>query len=113
MGQTFFLEGCWCFLVYAFLVQAVDRDFNINRLERYLTISYSSKVSPIIILTKTDLRNEQEIAEIIDSINQRIKNVPVILVSNETQDGYETLKKLTEKGKTYCMLVLRELENQS
>ncbi len=45
---------------YAFLVQAVDRDFNINRLERYLTICYSSKVSPIIILTKTDLINEQE-----------------------------------------------------
>jgi len=40
---------------YAFLVQAVDRDFNINRLERYLTICYSSKVTPIIILTKTDL----------------------------------------------------------
>ena len=29
---------------YAFLVQAVDRDFNINRLERYLTICNSSKV---------------------------------------------------------------------
>lgn len=30
----------------AFLVQAADRDFNINRLERYLTICYSSKVTP-------------------------------------------------------------------
>ncbi len=40
---------------YAFLVQAVDRDFNINRLERYLTICYSSEVKPIIVLTKTDL----------------------------------------------------------
>ena len=39
---------------YAFLVQAVDRDFNINRLERYLTICYSSAVTPIIVLTKTD-----------------------------------------------------------
>ena len=40
---------------YAFLVQAVDRDFNINRLERYLTICNSSKVRPIIVLSKTDL----------------------------------------------------------
>ena len=84
---------------YAFLVQAVDRDFNINRLERYLTICYSSKVSPIIVLTKTDLINEQKIVEIIDSINQRIKNIPVIAISNETQDGYEELKKIIEKGK--------------
>jgi ribosome biogenesis GTPase len=39
----------------AFIVQAVDRDFNINRLERYLTICNSSKVSPVIVLSKTDL----------------------------------------------------------
>jgi ribosome biogenesis GTPase len=89
---------------YAFLVQAVDRDFNINRLERYLTICYSSKVSPIIVLTKTDLINNQQISEIINSINQRINNIPVIAISNETQDGYETIKKHIKKGKTYCML---------
>lgn len=89
---------------YAFLIQAVDRDFNINRLERYLTICHSSKVRPIIVLTKTDLINEQKIAEIIDEIFQRIHNIPVIAISNETQDGYEALKKHIEKGKTYCML---------
>jgi len=89
---------------YALLVQAVDRDFNINRLERYLTICYSSKVNPIIVLTKTDLINEQAKAEIIESINQRIKNIPVFAISNETQDGYEALKVIIEKGKTFCML---------
>lgn len=89
---------------YALLVQAVDRDFNINRFERYLTICYSSKVKPIIVLTKTDLINEQEKAEIVESINQRIKNTPVFAISNETQAGYEALKAIIEKGKTYCML---------
>lgn len=89
---------------YAFLVQAVDRDFNINRLERYLTICYSSGVSPIIVLTKTDLISEQRTGEILESIDQRIRNIPVIAISNETQDGYEALKKIIEKGKTYCML---------
>jgi len=89
---------------YALLVQAVDRDFNINRLERYLTICYSSKVKPIIVLTKTDLINEQTKAEIIESINQRINNIPVFAISNETQDGYEALKQVIEKGKTFCML---------
>jgi len=89
---------------YAFLVQAVDRDFNINRLERYLTICYSSKVKPIIVLTKTDLISEQKINDIIDSIKQRIKDIVVFAISNETQDGYEELKKVIEKGKTYCML---------
>lgn len=89
---------------YAFIVQAVDRDFNINRLERYLTICNSSKVQPIIILSKTDLINELRINEISENIKTRIKNVPVIAISNETQKGYEAIRTLIRKGKTYCML---------
>ncbi|WP_372948964.1 ribosome small subunit-dependent GTPase A [Mariniphaga sp.] len=88
----------------AFLVQAVDRDFNLNRLERYLTICHASKVSPVILLTKTDLANKHRVAEILESIEQRIKNIPVIAVSSETQDGYKELKQVIEKGKTYCLL---------
>jgi len=89
---------------YAFLVQAIDRDFNINRLERYLTLCYSSKVSPIIILSKIDLINDQQISEIVEHIKARIKNVPIIAISNESKNGYDILKAIIEKGKTYCML---------
>ncbi len=89
---------------YALLVQAADRDFNINRLERYLTICYSSKVNPIIVLTKTDLIDEQLKAEIIGSINQRIKSIPVFAISNEIHDGYDDLKQIIGKGMTFCML---------
>ena len=89
---------------YAFLVQSVDRDFNISRLERYLTICYSSEVSPIIVLTKIDLINEIRISEIIDSIEARIRNVPIIAISNESQTGYDTIKRTIKNGKTYCML---------
>jgi ribosome biogenesis GTPase len=89
---------------YAFLVQAVDRDFNINRLERYLTICNSARVSPIIVLSKIDLIHEHRISEIVENIKVRIKNVPVIAISNESQDGYDTVKTTIEKGKTYCML---------
>lgn len=89
---------------FALLVQAVDRDFNINRLERYLAICYSSKVSPIIVLTKTDLITAQKKNEIIDNIRLRIKDIPVFAISNETRNGYEELKNIIEKGKTYCLL---------
>jgi ribosome biogenesis GTPase len=88
----------------AFVVQAVDRDFNFNRLERYLTICYSSKVVPLIVLTKIDLINELMISEIIEKIKKRIKNVPVIAISNETRNGYQEINKTIEKGKTYCLL---------
>ena len=67
---------------YALLVQAADRDFNVNRLERYLTICNSSRVSPIIVLTKIDLIDEYLISGIVENIKVRIKNVPVITISN-------------------------------
>ena len=92
---------------YALLVQAADRDFNINRLERYLTICNSSKVSPIIVLTKIDLIDlidEQRTFEILDKIKARINNVPIVALSNASQEGYDNLKAIIEKGKTYCML---------
>lgn len=88
----------------AIIVQAADRDFNINRLERYLTICNSSKVKPVIVLTKTDLIDEVRINEILNSIKTRIKNVPVIPISNETKNGYEAIYAFIERGKTYCML---------
>lgn len=89
---------------YAFIVQAADRDFNINRLERYLAICYSSKVEPIIVLSKCDLINNNQVSELVNRIKTRIKNVLVIAISNETKTGYESIIKLIEKGKTYCML---------
>lgn len=88
----------------AFIMQSVNRDFNINRLERYLTICYSSKVDPIILLTKTDLINEDELSLICDKIKSRLENIPLIAISNETKNGYKALIKTIEKGKTYCML---------
>jgi len=85
------------------IVQAVDRDFNLNRLERYLTICNASNVDPVIVLSKIDLVSKSELESIIDQISQRIKGVPIIAVSNQTK-GYEELENILKKGKTYCLL---------
>ncbi len=89
---------------YGLIVQAVDRDFNLNRLERYLIICNSSNVKPIIILSKIDLINDSELKTILDEISARIKNVPIITVSNQTNNGYQEVEPIIEKGKTYCLL---------
>ncbi|HBG71189.1 MAG: ribosome small subunit-dependent GTPase A [Bacteroidetes bacterium GWF2_43_63] len=89
---------------YALLVQGADRDFNINRLERYLTICYNSAIKPIVVITKTDLFDENHISELTKNIVQRIGDIPVCAVSSDTQQGYDELKKFLQKGKTYCML---------
>jgi len=89
---------------YAFIVQAVDRDFNINRIERYLTICNTSGVGAIIVLNKIDLINDVELNGLIEKVKERIKNVPIVPISNENQHGYNNLKDTIKKGKTYCLL---------
>ena len=88
---------------YGLIVQAVDRDFNLNRLERYLIICNASKVAPIIVLSKIDLISELKLETILNQIQSRISNVPIITVSNQTI-GYDKLNTEIQKGKTYCLL---------
>ncbi len=88
---------------YGLIVQAVDRDFNLNRLERYLTICYASKVKPLIVLSKVDLISDSELDLILNQISLRIKDVPVLTVSKESL-GYEQVEKTLEAGLTYCLL---------
>ena len=89
---------------YGLIVQAVDRDFNLNRLERYLIICNASNVKPIILLSKIDLINDSDLKIILDEISDRIKNVPIISVSNLTNIGYQEVQSLVKKGETYCLL---------
>lgn len=104
VGQSGEIQIIAANIDYALIIQAVDRDFNINRLERYLTICDISKVEPVIVLSKIDLISEFRLNEILESINKRIKLVPIVTISNETQLGYEELNEFIEKGKTFCLL---------
>ena len=89
---------------YALILQAVDRDFNLNRLERYLTISYAGNIEPVIILSKIDMVVPNELADMVDKITKRIRGIQIIAISNLTRDGLEVLIRQIQKGKTYCFL---------
>lgn len=88
----------------AFIMQAVGHDFNLNRLERYLTICNASSIETVIVLSKTDLIDESELFSLVSKIKERIPNSPVFPISNETMTGYEELTNLIQTGKTYCIL---------
>ncbi|HBD94103.1 MAG: ribosome small subunit-dependent GTPase A [Spirochaetes bacterium GWF1_31_7] len=89
---------------YAIIVQSADRDFNLNRIERYLAICNDPNISPIIVITKIDLFTKAEITDLVESIHSRIHTIPVLLVSNTSGDGLNELKSTILKGKTYCFL---------
>ena len=43
-----------------FIVSSLNEDYNLRRLERYLTLAWESGAQPVIVLTKTDLSEEVE-----------------------------------------------------
>lgn len=88
----------------AFIVQSVNRDFNLNRLERYLAICYESGITPIIIISKIDLISETHLDEILKSIRERNHDLNLLAISNVSNAGIDELNQYIEKGKTYCML---------
>lgn len=89
---------------FAFVVQSVGHDFNLKRLERYLAICYSSNIEPIILLTKTDLIEQNQIQELTEKINERIKGVPVVPLSIENDKSFDSLNTIFEPFKTYCFV---------
>lgn len=88
----------------AFAVQSVDRDYNLNRFERYFSIVKDGGVKPAIILNKVDLISKEELDLKEAEIKERFKDVDFILTSMVTNDGLEELRSYIKNGKTYCFL---------
>jgi len=89
---------------FGLIIQSVNRDFSINRLERYLTICNASNIKPVIVLSKVDLINTHKLEELVSQVKERIKKVPIFAISNESRLGISELKSELAKGKTYCLL---------
>lgn len=89
---------------YALIVQAVNRDFSINRIERYLAVCAASNIKPILVLSKVDLISGNDLIEIKKSVKERISNLLIVSVSSDPLIGQKELLDVIEKGKIYCLL---------
>ncbi|SDK60455.1 ribosome small subunit-dependent GTPase A [Sediminibacillus albus] len=89
-----------------FLVNALNQDFNVRRMERYLTQVYESGAAPVFILTKKDLCEEQEVADKIQAVEEIAFGVPIITVDalHVNNDEMEQIKRFLDLGKTISLL---------
>jgi ribosome biogenesis GTPase len=87
----------------AFLVMGLDElDFNMRRLERYLTTAWEGGATPVIVLNKTDLAENLE-AQLAET-EQVAFGVPVHAVSAETGEGIMELKRHFAGNRTVALL---------
>jgi len=88
----------------AFIIQSVDHDFNLRRLERYLVMVNESGIAPAVLLSKCDLITEQELGEIESGVLDIAPQTTVLAFSNLDGKNIDSIKNSLLKGQTYCLL---------
>ena len=87
---------------YVFIMQSLNNDFNLKRLERYITVARQSGAEPVVVLTKADLIDDY-LPYILD-VSRVAENVDTHIVSAKTGFGLEKLSRYLIKGKTLVFL---------
>lgn len=89
---------------FGFVIESVDRDYNLNRFERYFSILENGGVKPAIILNKIDLISEEEQKIKLYELKDRFPDIDIILTSTTNNHGLDDLKDYIKRGTTYCFL---------
>lgn len=88
---------------YAFIVQGIDQNFNVARLERYIVQVLACGIAPIVILNKMDLTDNPEFYK--NEISKLHRNCQVYLCSTYTQYGISDIfEKALFPTKTYILI---------
>jgi ribosome biogenesis GTPase len=86
-----------------FLVSALDGNYHLHRLERYLAAAWSSGAQPVILLNKADLA-EEDTDRLQAGIAAVAPGVPVFVVSAQTRRGLKALAPYLTPGATIALL---------
>ncbi len=85
-----------------FICMSLNENYNLRRLERYLSVAWSSKAKPCVLLTKADLTDQIEFY--INEVEQVSFGADIIVCSSEQDNGYSNLDEYLESGKTYAFI---------
>ena len=85
-----------------FICMSLNKNYNLNRLERYLAIAWDSGAKPIIILTKSDLC--KNIANIIYEVEKSSMFTEILVTSIFDNKTIENVKKYIKNNLT-CAFV--------
>lgn len=85
-----------------FICMSLNADFNLRRLERYLTIAWDSMATPVIVLTKSDLCHE--LNDRLTEVKIVTMGVDVVVCSSNNGEGLEDIVSYISQGKTIAFV---------
>lgn len=86
----------------AFICMALSIDYNLRRLERYLSLVWAGGAVPVVVLTKADLCPDLSVK--LAEVKAAAPGVDVIVTSGLTDDGFKPITAYLESGKTCVFL---------
>jgi ribosome biogenesis GTPase len=85
-----------------FLVNSLNQDFNLRRIERYLAIGWESGARPVLILSKADLC--ADLAEKFEQTMAVAAGTPVHVICSIRGDGLDELGLYLSPGQTVALI---------
>ena len=85
-----------------FLVSGLDRDFNVRRIERYLTLAWQSGAQPVVVLNKADTCSDLDF--VLKETELVASGAPVHAVSAVTELGIDVLRSYLGPGRTGALV---------
>jgi len=82
------------------LLQALVGDFNLARLDRYLSVIWDAGITPLLVLTKADLLSEEEVNDHRARAEDYSPGLDVVAVSSISGYGVDRLRSLLTPGTT-------------
>jgi ribosome biogenesis GTPase / thiamine phosphate phosphatase len=85
-----------------FLVSALDANYNLRRIERFLAVAWESGAQPVVVLNKADLHRspQQARAEVLSLSG----GAPVLLANALAHEGLDTIAAYAKPGRTLAFL---------
>lgn len=85
------------------IATSCNADWNLHRIERFLTLAHACDIEPIVLLTKLDLIDDPR--PMLEVCSQHLgPNIPVIAVSARTGEGLEKLDPYLGQGQTVALI---------
>jgi ribosome biogenesis GTPase / thiamine phosphate phosphatase len=85
-----------------FIVCGLDGNYNLRRIERYLSLTWESGAMPVVLLNKADLCPEVEKRQ--GEVESVAIGVPVRVISAAQNQGLDVLREYLQPGRTAAFL---------
>jgi len=86
----------------AFIVQSLDADFSVRRIERFMAQLLEENIQPVLILTKSDLTNSHN--QINKSLKHIVHQMPIYFTSILYPDTIVSVQKSIKQGESIVLV---------